>query len=76
MMTGVKMKQIPAGVTDTLPTAIDFLNDDECREIYNITPGEGNIPLSVFKDQYSEELAYPDIFLDKKDLTLKTAKKQ
>ena len=25
--------------------------------------GRGNRPLSVFKDKYSEELAYPDIFL-------------
>ena len=55
-----------AGVTDTMLTATDFLDDSERQEIYNIASGEGNRPLSIFQDQYSEELAYPGIFLGQK----------
>ncbi len=32
----------------------------------NVAPAEDNKPLSVFKDQFSEELAYPGIFLGQK----------
>ena len=53
--------EIPAGVTDTMLTATDFLDDNERQQIYNIAPGEGSIPLSIFRDRYSEELAYPGI---------------
>lgn len=53
----------PSGVTDTMFTATDFLEDDETQNILNIAPGEGNRPLSVFRDKYCEELAYPGIFL-------------
>ena len=52
-----------AGVTDTIFTATDFLEDEERQNILNIAPGEGNRPLSVFRDKYCEELAYPGIFL-------------
>ena len=52
-----------AGVTDTMFTATDFLEDEERQNILNIAPGEGNRPLSVFRDKYCEELAYPGIFL-------------
>ena len=52
-----------AGVTDTMFTATDFLEDEERQNILNITPREGNRPLSVFRDKYCEELAYPGIFL-------------
>ena len=31
-----------------------------------MAPAEGNRPLSVFQDKYSEELAYPNIFLGQK----------
>ncbi len=58
--------EIPAGVTDSMLTPPDFVNDDERQEIYNFAPGEGNRPLSVFRDQYSEEMAYPGIFLGQK----------
>ena len=51
-----------AGVTDTLLTAPDFTTDNERQCILNIAPGEGNIPISIFRDKYSEELAYPGIF--------------
>ena len=56
-------QQIPAGVTDTLFTATDFLEDNERQNILNVAPAEGNRPLSVFRDKYCEELAYPGIFL-------------
>ena len=55
--------EIPAGVTDSMLTPPDFLDDSERQHILNVAPGEGNRPLSVFKDKYSEELAYPGIFL-------------
>ena len=58
--------QIPPGVTDTMLTATDFLNDYERESIHNVAPGEGNRPLSIFRDKYSEELAYPGIFLGQK----------
>ena len=35
-------------------------------KIFNFAPGEGNRPLSVFRDQFSEEMAYPGIFLGQK----------
>ena len=44
-------------------TATDFLEDEERQNILNIAPSEGNRPLSVFRDTYCEELAYPGIFL-------------
>ena len=47
-------------------TATDFLEDHERETIHNIAPGEGNRPLSIFRDKYSEELAYPGIFLCQK----------
>ena len=58
--------EVPAGVTDTMLTATDFLDDGERQQIHNVAPGEGSRPLSIFRDQYSEELAYPGIFLGEK----------
>lgn len=58
--------EIPAGVTDTLLTPPDFVDDSERQCILNLAPAEGNRPLSIFRDEYSEELAYPGIFLGKK----------
>ena len=55
--------EVPAGVTDSMLTPPDFVDDTERQHILNVAPGEGNRPLSVFKDKYSEELAYPGIFL-------------
>ena len=54
---------VPTGVTGTMLSAIDFFDDNERSQIYNIAPGEGSVPLSIFRDQYSEELAHPGIFL-------------
>ena len=51
--------EIPAGVTDSMLTPPDLVDDSESQHILNVKPGEGNRPLSVFKDKYSEELAYP-----------------
>ena len=55
--------EVPAGVTDSMLTPPDFVDDTERQHILNVAPGEGNRPVSVFKDKYSEELAYPGIFL-------------
>ena len=43
-----------------------FVEHSESQHILNVAPGEGSIPLSIFRDQYSEELAYPGIFLGQK----------
>ena len=40
-------------------TTSDFVSDNEKQEIYNFAPGEDNKPLSVLRDQFSEEMAYP-----------------
>ena len=58
--------EIPVGVTDTMLTATDFLEDNERAQIYNIAPGEGSVPLSISRDKCSEELAYPGIFVGQK----------
>ena len=58
--------EIPAGTTDSMLTTSDFVSDNEKQEIYNFAPGAGNKPLSVFRDQFSEEMAYPGIFLGQK----------
>ena len=58
--------EIPAGVTDTMLTAPDFVTDNERQYILNVAPGESNRPISIFRDKYSEELAYPGIFLGQK----------
>ena len=47
-------------------TATGFLEGSEQAQIYSIAPGERSVPLSIFRDKYSEELAYPGIFLGQK----------
>ena len=44
-------------------TATGFLEGSERAQIYNIAPGKRSVPLSIFRDKYFEELAYPGIFL-------------
>ena len=39
---------------------------NERAQIYNIAPGDGSVPLSTFRDKYSEELAYPGTFVGQK----------
>ena len=58
--------EIPAGVTDTMLTKTDFIEDSETKYILSVAPDEGNKPLSIFRDQYSEELAYSGISLGQK----------
>ena len=48
-------------------TATGFLEGSEQAQIYNIAPGKRSVPLSIFGDKYSEELAYPGIFLGQDD---------
>ena len=43
--------EIPAGVTDSMLPPPDFVDDSERQHILNVAPGEGNRPLSVFKDK-------------------------
>ena len=40
--------EIPAGVTDTMFTKTDFIEDSETKYILSVAPGEGNKPLSIF----------------------------
>ena len=62
------------GVLDTLLTSPDFLEDEE-RELQHIlAPGQGKTPVSVFKDKYSEELAYPNIYCGQSRLDNKLRK--
>ena len=63
--------EIPAGVTDSMLTPADFVDDNERERILNVAPGEGNRPLSVFKDKYSEELLTQEYFWDNNDLRTK-----
>ena len=58
--------EIPAGVTDTMLTNTDFVEDNGSQCILSVAPGEGKKPLSIFQDQYAEELAYFGIFLGQK----------
>ena len=63
-MNGVNNEaEIPTGFTDTMLTPTHFLEDNERQHILNVARAEGNRPLSVFRDEYSEELAYRRIFL-------------
>ena len=68
--------EIPAGVSDTLLTPPDFLENNERQHVLNVAPAEGSRPLSLFRDKCCEELAYPGIFLgqnkqDNKDRIVK-----
>lgn len=48
-----------SGNLDTLLSPIDFR---EFNKILNLAPGEGNCPLGLFKDIYSEFLSFPTIY--------------
>ena len=45
--------EIPAGVTDTMLTSTDFVEDNGSQCILSVAPGEGKKPGSIFQDQYS-----------------------
>lgn len=51
-----------ADTLDTMLTSPDVVEDCEREKVLNFAPCESNHPISVFKDQYCEELAYPGIF--------------
>ena len=52
-----------AGALDTMLISPEFIEDDEhSQSVFSFAPGEGNKPLSIFKDKNCEELAYPGIF--------------
>ena len=57
------------GENDSTPlmTLLDERNFDK-NEVLSVAPGEGQRPLSVFKDPYSEYLAFPTIFCGQKRL--------
>ena len=41
-------------------TSTDFVEDNNERQyILNLAPAEGNRLLSVFRDKFSQEMAYP-----------------
>ena len=44
-------------------TSTDFVQDNDRQYILNLAPAEGSRPLSVFRDKFSEGMAYPEIFL-------------
>ena len=58
----VDESELCAGTLDTLYSAPDFVEDFERDKVMNLASGESNQPLSVFKHEYCEELAYPGIF--------------
>ena len=52
-----------AGALDAMLISPEFIEDDEhAQSFFSFAPGEGNKPLSTFKDKNCEELAYPGIF--------------
>ena len=51
-----------SGILDTMLTSPDFIEDGERELQYVLAPGQGRTPVSVLKDKYSEELAYPNIY--------------
>ena len=44
-------------------TSRDFVEDYDWQYNLNLVPAEGSRPVSVFRDKFSEEMAYPGIFL-------------
>ena len=57
-------EESPAGITDTMLTPADYVEDNERQYILNVAPAEDSRPVSIFRNKFSEELAYPGIFLD------------
>ena len=54
----------PSGVTDTLLQEADIAENAD--RIISFAPGEGNKPLGIFMDKYSEYLSFPTIFCGKR----------
>ena len=56
------------GALDTMLIPPHFIENNKCEEsVFCFAPAEGNKPISIFKDKYCEELAYPGIFLVKQE---------
>ena len=51
--------EFPAGVTDTMLTSTDFVEENEQQYILNLAPAEGSRPLSVFRDKFSGRNGIP-----------------
>ena len=47
-------------------TATGFFEASKRAQIYNIAPGESSVPLSIFRDKYSNELVIQGYFSVKK----------
>ena len=47
---------------DTFLTPPDFIEDHERHQDYVFAPGQGRTPMGIFRDKFSEELAFPNIF--------------
>ena len=58
--------ELMSGEADTLLSAPGFVEPSERDIVYNFAPGEGQIPISVFMQEDSEELAFPSIFCGKR----------
>ncbi|XP_023932797.1 uncharacterized protein LOC112042458 [Lingula anatina] len=56
-------EEMKPGIRDTMLTGRDFLEDTEREKIYSFAPGQEGHPLSIFRDEHCEELAFPEIFL-------------
>ena len=63
-----------SGLLDTMLTSPDFLEDEERELQYILASGQGRTPISVFKDKFSEELAYPNIYCGQSRLDNKSRK--
>ena len=63
-----------SSVLNTLLMSPDFFEDQERELQYILAPGQGRSPVSVFKDKYSEELAYPNIYCGQSRLDNKLRK--
>ena len=46
--------EMPAGVTDAMLSSPDFVTDNERQHILNVAPGEGNRPVRMFRDTYTQ----------------------
>ena len=43
-------------------TVYSHIDSEQCDKVYTFAPAEGNKPMSLFLDTFSEELCYPNIF--------------
>jgi hypothetical protein len=59
-------EELMSGQADTLLTTQDFIEPGDRDLLYNFAPGEGSVPVSVFLEKDSEELAFPGIFCGQK----------